>query len=128
MIDQARALRVVIQREVLMDEYVTHIYDLDSFKIAKDVYRDYSSTIMLYRHDTLLCKQTFTKADFPQILDEEFYKRAITLNTWLSSFDSIERTIRFSHVINVPETDWAYDFTIILNDSCAFRSELENID
>ncbi len=128
LIDENEGVRVVIQREVLMDKFVTLTYEIDSFKIAKDNYRDYASTIMLYRHDTLVCKQTFTKADFPKIGDEEFYKKAITHNTWLANFDNTRKTVQFSHIISVPETDWAYDFTITLSDSCKFKSELENVE
>lgn len=128
LIDENEGVRIVIQREVLMDKFVTLTYELDSFNIEKDIYRDYASTIMLYRHDTLVCRQTFTKADFPQIGDDDFYKKAITHNTWLTNFDNTKKTVQFSHVISVPETDWAYDFTITLSDSCKFKSELEDIE
>lgn len=128
LIDESKGLRVVIQREVLMDKFVTLTYEIDSFNIAKDIYRDYASTIMLYKHDTLVCSKTFTKADFPQIGDDDFYKKAITHNTWLTNFNNSKKTVQFSHVISVPETDWAYDFTITLSDSCKFKSELEDIE
>lgn len=128
LVDEANGLRVVVQKEVLMNQFVTFTYEMDSFKIVKDNYRDYSTTILLYRHDTLFCKQSFTKADFPQIEDADFYKKAITQNTWLENFDNTKKTIKFSHAIAVPETDWAYDFSIIYSDSCKFKSELENIN
>lgn len=127
-IDKSTGLRVVIEREVLMNQFVTLTYEIDSLQIAKDNYRDYASTIMLYHHDTLICKQTFTKSDFPQIGDEDFLKKSTTHNTWLESFDAANGIIKFSHVISAPETDWAYDFTITFSDNCKFKTELENIN
>jgi hypothetical protein len=127
-LDRVSGLSVVIEREVLMNQFVTFTYEMDSQQITKDNYRDYASTIMLYRHDTLICKQTFTKADFPQIGDKDFYTKAITHNTWFKSFDIATKTFKFFHVIAVPETDWAYTFTITLNENCEFKSELESID
>ncbi len=127
-LDSKINLRVVIIRKTLMDKSVSFTYTLDNDQTETQFYRDYSSEITVFKSDSVLFNRTFYKNDFEQIGDEEFIKEAITHNTWIQEYDKKSKTIKISHVIGVPETDWHYHFTLFIDKNGNYQSELDEIE
>ncbi len=128
LLDSKMNLRVIIMRKTLMDKSVSFDYTLENGQTETHLYRDYSSEIIVYKADSILFKRTFNKNDFEQMGDEEFLKRAITHNTWIQEYDKKSKTVKISHVIGVPETDWNYHFTLFIDKNGGFHSELDEIE
>ncbi len=127
-LDSKSNLRVVIIRKTLMDKSVSFKYTHENDQTETHFYRDYLSEITVFRADSILFKRIFYKNDFEQIGDEEFLKEAITYNTWIQEYDKKTKTIKISHVISVPETDWNYHFTLFIDKNGKFHSELDEIE
>ena len=127
-LDSTTNLRVLIIRKTLMNKSVSFTYTLENNQTSIHRYRDYSSEITVFKSDSVLFKSTFNKNDFEQIYDEEFLKEAITYNTWIQGYDKKNKTIKISHVIGVPETDWNYHFTIFIDENGGYNSELDEIE
>lgn len=127
-LDSKANVRVIIVRKTLMDKAVAFTYTDDKNQNYTHFYRDYATEITVIRSDKILFKKTLYKTNFEQIGDEEFLKKAITHNTWIQGYDKKSGTVRISHVIGVPETDWAYHFTLVIDKNGSFHSELDEIE
>jgi hypothetical protein len=127
-LDSKLNLKVIIIRKTLMDKSVTYTYTIENDLTETQYYRDYSSEIIVYKADSILFRRTLVKNDFEQIGDDEFMNKAITQNTWIQEYDRKNKTIKISHVIGVPETDWNYHFTLFIDKKGKFHSELDEIE
>lgn len=125
-LDIENGIKVSIVLKTL-DNNIEKIYDNEK-TINRDLYRDYSSTIIISKHDSIYFNQTFVKKDFPQIGDEDFFKQAITYNTFLENYNKEKQEIKFTHIIAVPETDWSYIFILTVNKNGELTNELEDIE
>ncbi|TNE80661.1 MAG: DUF4738 domain-containing protein [Bacteroidetes bacterium] len=126
-VDLERGYRMQIDR-VAIEAFSEKEEKTDSHTLVLNRFRDYKSTIRLFKNDSLLGEQSWVKSDFSQIGDPEFIQQAITHNTWYSGYDREKQAWRVIHAIAVPDTDWSYWFSIYVTDKGEFNVELDEIE
>lgn len=128
LLDASVNLRILVVRKTLMNDSVALTYILENSESVTHVYRDYTSEITVFNGDSIIFDRTFNKRDFKEIKDEEFLELAITHGTWIQEYDNRTKTIRLGHVLCVPETDWNYFFTLVIDNKGNFHSEMEETE
>jgi len=115
LVDSVRNLRIIIRKSTRMDKFITQEFELDSFHYQKINYRDKTLEFKVIENNKVIFNNTITKEQLTQIKDKEFLSKSIMYGAWFDSYDREKQEITMSFDIVVPDTDWAYFYTLTVD-------------
>jgi hypothetical protein len=115
LVDSVRNLRIIIKKSTRMDKFITQEFELDSLHYQKINYRDKTLEFKVIENNKVIFNKTITKEQLTQIKDKEFLSKSIMFGAWFDSYDKEKQEITMSFDIVVPDTDWAYFYTLTVD-------------
>jgi len=113
-LDPENGFKVVIKKTSL-NKFVVQSFEADNNEVQEHIYYDNSILVKVFSDNKVLLDTLLTKDKLEQIGDSDFLKQAILYNAWIDSFDKDKQEVVILFSVNVPDTDWAYDFSIIVS-------------
>lgn len=117
LIDSVRNLRIVIKKSTRMNKFITQEFELDSLHYQKINYRDKTIEFKVIENNKVTFDKVITKEKLTQIKDKKFLSKSIMYGAWFNSYDKEKQEITMSFDIVVPDTDWAYFYTLTVDKS-----------
>ncbi|WP_028982479.1 DUF4738 domain-containing protein [Sporocytophaga myxococcoides] len=114
-LDPENGFKVLIKKTSLKNKFVVQSFEADNNEVQKHIYYDNSILVKVFSDNKVLLDTLLTKDKLEQIGDRDFLKQAILYNAWIDSFDKDKQEVVVLFSVNVPDTDWAYDFSIIVS-------------
>ncbi len=116
-LDSEDNIRVIIKMASRMDQQVSQIIELDSTRIKKICWRDNSLSFRIFVEDQLKFDTTVVKEALIQIGDDDFLKKSILYSAWIDNYDKELKTVIMGFNVIVPDTDWAYEFSLSVDNA-----------
>ena len=115
--DSVRNLRIIIKKTTRMDKSITQEFKLDNLHYQKLNYRDKTIEFKVVENKKVIFDKTITKEKLIQIKDKKFLSSSIVYGAWFDKYDKEKQEITMSFDIIVPDTDWAYFYTLTVDKS-----------
>lgn len=78
-------------------------------------YRDNSINVKVLVGNVLKFDTTLVKEKLEAIGDKDFLSKAILYNIWIDHYDKAMQIVSMNFSVLVPDTDWAYFFSLTVD-------------